>query len=143
MNNAGLNIAWEVVDPRYVDTVLRNNLRLIILEGRELIKPPPDILVSDFADQNIFLPETSVEPGRYRTSRAPHSREIMNAVNDPKVRQITIMGSSQIAKTQILMNIIGYFIAYDPCHIMLMEPTDQDARDFSNQKLEQIGRAHV
>ena len=60
----------------------------------------------------------------------------MNAVNDPKVRQITIMGSSQIAKTQILMNIIGYFIAYDPCHIMLMEPTDQDARDFSNQKLE-------
>jgi len=123
-------------DPGFVDSILDNNLRAVILEGRFLLKPPPDIVVSEWADRNIVLPETSAAPGRYRTSRAPHSRMIMNCACNIAIRQLSIMGSSQIAKTQILLNIIGYYMDIDPCHIMLMQPTDMDARDFSNQKLD-------
>jgi phage terminase large subunit GpA-like protein len=46
------------------------------------------------------------------------------------------MGSAQIGKTEIINNIIGYKIDLDPCAIILMQPTDKDAKDYSQQKLE-------
>ena len=112
------------------------NLQKIVEEGRRMLAPKNPILVSDWAEQNRILSETSMEPGRWRTDRAPHTREIMNCVNDPRVRQITVWGSSQIGKTELMNNIIGYLMDVDPCGIMVMQPTDKDARDYSQQKLE-------
>lgn len=122
--------------PEIIGVTLRKNIDKIISEGRGLLKPPRNVSVSEWADENVILSETSFEPGRYRTARAPHSKAIMDAASNGKVRQITMMGSSQVGKTQIMLNIIGYFIDIDPCHIILMQPTEMHAKDFSNQKLD-------
>lgn len=121
-----------------VESGIAGNLVAIVKEGRRLLKPLPFINVSDWADENIILPETSVEPGRWRTDRVPHTRGMMDAVTTPGVRQISIMGSSQVAKTAVLCNIIGFKIARDPSHFIVMQPTDNDARDFSKDKLNPI-----
>lgn len=115
---------------------LKKNITAIVNQGRLMLKPRKQISVSAWADANRVLPETSAESGIWRTSRVPWTREIMDAASDGDVRQITIMGSSQIAKTETLNNIVGYLIEEDPCHIMFMQPTDKDARDYSQQKLE-------
>ena len=115
----------------YSENVLR-----LIKAGREAMLPPPEVTVSEWADLNRILPETSVEPGKWRTARVPHLKGIMDACNDPLCRQITVQGSSQIGKTEAINNIIGYHIDVAPCAIIVMHPTDQDARDYSQQKLE-------
>lgn len=124
------------ISNKTIERHLNNNLKKIIAEGRQVLKPAKQITVSEWADNNRMLPETSAEPGRWRTDRVPHLREIMNAVNDSAVRQITVMGSAQIGKTEFINNVIGYKIDNDPCAMMVMQPTKGDARDYAQQKLE-------
>ena len=131
MNNALRIHKEEYAVKTYEDNVLQ--LRVL---GRSDLKPPPDLTVSEWADQNRILPETAAEGGRWRTSKTPHLRKVMDAVTDPMVRQITFMKSSQIGGSEALLNIIGYYIDNDPNSIILMQPTEKDARDFSTQKLE-------
>lgn len=109
------------------------NLRLL---GRKDLKPPPNLSVSEWSDLNRILPETAAESGKWKTDKTPHLRTIMDSVTDPVVRQITFMKSSQIGGSEALLNIIGYYIDNDPNSIILMQPTEKDARDFSTQKLE-------
>lgn len=47
----------------------------------------------------------------------------MDAFNDPEVEFVTLMTSSQIGKTEIVNNIIGYYIEHDPAPMLLIMPT--------------------
>ncbi len=99
-------------------------------------KLPPRITVSQWADSNrVLSKEGSAEPGRWHTDRAPYQREIMDAVTQPDIEEIAVMSSSQIGKSEILNNIIGYFIDLDPCPMLLIEPTDMMAEDYSKRRI--------
>ena len=119
-----------------VEAVCWRNLRRIIQHGRGALLPPPKMTVSEWADTNRVLSEGAAEPGRWRTDRVPHTKRIMDCVTDPRVRMITVMGSSQIGKTEVMNNIAGYLIDVDPCNIIVMQPTDQDVRDYVNLKFD-------
>lgn len=101
-----------------------------------VLMPPPVLLVSDWADQNRVLSQgSSSEPGRWNTSRAEYQREIMNAVNNIETQDIAVMSSSQVGKTEIELNITGYFMDYDPASIMFIQPTIDMAEKFSKKRL--------
>jgi len=59
----------------------------------------------------------------------------MDAVNDSRVKDITWMSSSQVGKTELLLNIIGYFMEYDASPMMLLQPTLQMAEAFSKDRV--------
>lgn len=101
------------------------------------LSPPPLLTVSEWADLYRQLsPESAAEPGQWNTDRAPYQREIMDAVNDPFVEDIVIMSSAQVGKTEILLNIIGYYIDYDPAPILVVQPTVTPmGTDFSKDRL--------
>ena len=42
---------------------------------------------------------------------------------DPSVETLTVMSSAQVGKTEILNNIVGYYIDQDPAPILLIQPT--------------------
>lgn len=97
--------------------------------------PPPELTVSQWADrERILSPESSSEPGQWSTGRVPYAREIMDAVNDPDCHDIVIMSASQIGKTEILNNIIGYYIDYDPSPMMMMQPTLEMGQTWSKDR---------
>lgn len=97
--------------------------------------PPPELTVSEWADrERILSAESSSEPGQWSTDRVPYAREIMNAVNDPDCHDIVIMSASQIGKTEILNNIIGYYIDYDPSPMMMMQPTLEMGQTWSKDR---------
>lgn len=102
-----------------------------------VLAPPPDMTISQWADEYRRLSsESSAEPGRWRTSKAPYQREIMDAVCDMHVQKIVIMSASQIGKTDaLILNPIGYYMHYDPSPIMVMHPTIQMAESFSKDRL--------
>lgn len=98
--------------------------------------PPPRLTVSEWADEYRMLPkESSAEPGRWRTDRAPYQRGIMDAVNDSSVREIVVMTSAQVGKTELLLNTIGYFVSHDPSSILVLQPTLDMAEAFSKDRL--------
>ena len=63
------------------------------------LKPLPKTSVSDWADNFRMLSAgVSAEPGRWKTSRAPYQKEIMDAFTQPGVNRAVVMCTSQIGK---------------------------------------------
>ena len=47
------------------------------------LKPPPELTLSQWADRYRMLSaESSAEPGRWHTDKAPYQREIMDAIGN-------------------------------------------------------------
>ncbi|WP_313891134.1 phage terminase large subunit family protein [Psychrobacillus sp.] len=102
----------------------------------QALSPPPDFTVSEWADKYRKLSkESSAESGQWRTDRAPYQREIMDAINDPYTEDIVIMASAQVGKSEILLNALGYFIDFDPSPVLMIQPTEQKAKDFSKERI--------
>lgn len=98
--------------------------------------PPPDLTVSEWADRERKLsPEASAEPGQWRTDRAEYQRGMMDAVNDPDVDTVVLMTSAQIGKTELVNNVVGYYIAHDPAPILTVQPTIQMGEAWSKDRL--------
>lgn len=96
---------------------------------------PPAYNISEWADNNRYLSrEASSESGRWDTSRAEYQRQMMDAIVGDNER-VVIMSSSQIGKTEIELNIIGYFIDQDPSPILVVYPTETLAKAFSEDRL--------
>lgn len=89
-----------------------------------LLKPPPELTLSQWADTyRVLSAESNAAPGKWNTDNAPYQREIMDVIGDPHVRRVVIMSAAQIGKTAMLMNVLGYYMHYYPAPIMVMEPT--------------------
>jgi phage terminase large subunit GpA-like protein len=56
-------------------------------------------------------------------------------VADPEVEQVVIMTSAQVGKTEILNNVLGYYIAHEPSPILVIQPTLQMGEDWSKDRL--------
>ena len=100
-------------------------------QSLSVIAPPKRLTVSEWADETrVLSPEASAESGKWNTSRAEYQRGIMDAFTDPKVETIVWLSSAQVGKTELLLNVIGYFIDKDPSTILLLQPTLEMAQTF-------------
>ncbi len=100
------------------------------------MKPPENLTVTEWADKKRRLsPESSAEPGPWRTYRTPYLQGPMDAFTDPKVRRIVLWSASQVGKSELLNNIIGYIIDEDPGSILFIHPTTIDAKDYSKLRI--------
>lgn len=121
--------------------MMENKTVVLFQEVIGLFAPPPDVKVSQWAEQNRVLSrESSAEPGKWRNDRAPYQVEIMDAVNDPEIESIVVMSCSQVGKNEIINNILGYYIDIDPCPILLIEPTLELAEDYSKRRIAPLVR---
>ncbi len=104
------------------------------MNNSEIWLPPPDLTVSEWADNYRYLSnEASAEPGKWITSRAEYQREMMDAVKFSE--RVVIMTAAQVGKSELLLNVIGYFIDKDPSPILMLQPTLQMGEDFSKDRL--------
>ena len=108
------------------------------LQGKvcQKLAPPPKLLVSQWADQYRQLSrESAAEPGRWSTNRAPYQKAIMDSVNNPDIEIIVVMSSAQVGKTEIINNIVGYYIHQDPAPMLVVQPTEKLAESWSTDRL--------
>ena len=95
------------------------------------------LTVSRWADKNRWLSsKQGGEPGKWRTSRNPMLREIMDNLSLYSiVQEMVIMKSSQRGLTEAIVNWIGYIMDHAPAPTMVFMPT-LDSRDtWKAQKL--------
>lgn len=107
----------------------------LIVSTLGLLKPPPRLMVSQWAETYFRLPErSSAQPGRFRLW--PYQRAWLDTIGEPKVRRVTLIKSARIGWTKCLMAIIGNYAANNPCSIILLVPTDDDARGYAVDEIE-------
>ena len=107
-----------------------------ISRGLAGMQPPENLTVTEWAECKRYLStEASAEPGLWRTSRTPYLRAIMDAFTDPKIRHIVFVAASQVGKTEVINNMIGYIIDQNPGSILFVHPTTIDAREFSKLRI--------
>lgn len=99
-------------------------------------RPPPSLTLSEWADRYRVLPTSAPEPGPWRTNRFPLIRGPMDAFTDPRIREIVLWGPTQTAKTEVILNAIGYAIHYDPAPGLVLYPVETTAQEFSTTRLE-------
>ena len=97
-------------------------------------KPPRKLTLSEWANEYAYLSaESSAEGGRWRT--LPYQKGIMDAITNPDVEQVTVMKSARVGYSKILNHIIAYHIHQDPCPIMVVQPTIEDATGYSKEEI--------
>lgn len=107
-----------------------------LLSALEVFRPPPDLSVSEWADaERMLSPESTAEHGKWDTDRAPYQREMMDAVKDESVDEVVIMTSAQVGKTEMINNVVGYFIHHDPSPMLIVQPTLSMAEAYSKDRL--------
>lgn len=98
--------------------------------------PPPRISVPDWADQHRKLAkEAGSTSGNWDTSTVEVARGPMLAVTEPGVHIITTMCCTQLLKTELLTNVFGYFAHLDPCPMLLLQPKEAAAEQFSKERI--------
>lgn len=96
--------------------------------------PPPDLLISQWAETyGVLTAESSSEPGRWHA--IPYQIAMMDACCHPKIERVTIKKSARIGYTKIIGHVIGYHIHQDPCSILVVQPTIDDAEGWSKEEL--------
>ena len=96
--------------------------------------PPKKLSLSQWANEYAYLSvESSAEGGRWRT--LPYQKGIMDAVTDPEIEQISVMKSARVGYSKILNHIIAFHIHNDPCPIMIVQPTIEDATGYSKEEI--------
>ena len=96
--------------------------------------------VADWADAYRMLSSKSAaEPGRWRTSRTPYLREIMDCLSPRSpIQKVVFMKGAQIGGTECGNNWIGYIIHKAPGPIMAVSPTVEMAKRNSRQRIDPL-----
>ncbi len=105
-------------------------------------EPPPEMLVSEWAELHRRLPEASAaRGGQWSNASAPYLIGIMDATRDPRIRKIALMKAHQSGGSEALHNVIGYHIHHDPCPILVVQPTHDVAEAWSKERLADMIRS--
>jgi len=103
-------------------------------EGQRGWRPPPRLRLSEWADRHFYLsPESSAEPGRWTC--LPYQREILDAITDPAIERVTVLKSARVGATKMLCAAVAFHMAHDPCPMMFVQPTVEDAQGFSKEEI--------
>lgn len=113
-----------------------NNINRTVRRAFSNYKPPEDITVSRWASKyRVLSRENAAEAGPWRNSRTPYLVEIMDSFTDPRVKKISVASGSQVGKSELLNNIMGYIIHQDPASTLFVQPTVDDAKKYSRLRI--------
>ncbi|BEV68544.1 hypothetical protein Bb109J_c1964 [Bdellovibrio bacteriovorus] len=99
--------------------------------------PPPNLTISEWANRERYLSsESSSAPGKYSTDAFPPQKGMQDAISDPRTEMVVGMLCAQVGKSEGLVNNpIGFHIHWDPAPILLMQPTLENAEDYSKDRI--------
>lgn len=105
-----------------IEIVRRNALKALL--------PPPDVPLAQWIESTVHIPASaSALPGRMQLW--PFQRGWCEAIENPEIERITVLKGARIGYTQWLSATLAHFVANAPAPIIALQPTADDARDFS------------
>ena len=107
------------------------------------LKPDPLMNISEWADKyRILSQKASAEPGKWRTSRTPYLKEIMDCLSPYSgIEKVVFMKGAQIGGTEVGNNFLGYIVHLSPGPVMLVMPTVDGAKRTSKTRIDPMFEA--
>jgi phage terminase large subunit GpA-like protein len=100
------------------------------------LQPPERPAIVEWAEANWVLPsKVASYSGPWRRDFTPYLVPIMEAVEDSRVRYIGILKGNQVAGTELVNIIIGFWIDQNPEPTMVIMPTEDLIKDRLNFRL--------
>ncbi len=102
------------------------------------LKPEPLMNISEWADKyRVLSQKASAEPGRWRTSRTPYLKEVMDCLSPYSgIEKVVFMKGAQIGGTEVGNNFLGYIVHLSPGPVMLVMPTVDGAKRTSKTRID-------
>ncbi|MDR5655255.1 phage terminase large subunit family protein [Ruixingdingia sedimenti] len=101
----------------------------------QALRPPAKLRGSEFIEREIRLPQgVSATPGPVRLWG--FQRGIADALADPLIERVSVLKATRVGYSMLAAASIAGFIANDPGPVLVVLPTDQDARGFTVDDLE-------
>ncbi|MDE9557025.1 phage terminase large subunit family protein [Xenorhabdus bovienii] len=120
--------------PQTVNPVAWNNFYNALIKQRKTIRPPEPLSLSQWANTYAVLSkETSAQTGRFRSFA--YQDGMMDAITDPTVTTVSVQKSARVGYTKILDHVIGYYLSHDPSPILVVQPREEDAEDYSKTEI--------
>lgn len=99
----------------------------------------PPQFISEFIENRRILPSNTPIPGRWRNWRSYYSVEIMDCLSPWNPTQhVDVMSASQVVKTSLMENTIGYYMGAMPSPILFMSGTDALLKKWATKRLEPL-----
>ncbi|PAF49225.1 terminase [Helicobacter sp. 12S02232-10] len=94
----------------------------------------PHLSLSEWSNTyRVLSQESSANFGRFEA--LSYQMEPMNMISNPDIQEVVLMWGSQLGKSEILNNTIGYYIHQDPSSILFLLPSEDMAEDYSKRRL--------
>jgi phage terminase large subunit GpA-like protein len=110
-------------------------LRALLAAG---LRPDPRRSTAEWAEAERIVSEGAYE-GRWRNARAPYLVEIMErcTLHCP-TRRVSLLGSAQIGKTQVGLNLAGQILSETPAQALVVLPSLNSLRQYNRDKLDRM-----
>lgn len=104
------------------------------------LKPERTITVSEWARKYRYLDSsTSQRAGKYDPDFTPFLVEVMDCLTiNNGIKEVILMKSSQVGGTECGNNFIGYVMDVAPGPMMIVQPTQALAKQYSREKVSKI-----
>lgn len=113
-----------------------------IKKSLELLKPPEELTVSEWAEKYRFLDERSSSmPGKWKNEMTPYLVGIMDEFNNYQTEKIVFCKCTQLGGTEALNNMICFSVAQDPAPMMIVYPTSELADSVVEQRIKPMLKA--
>ena len=97
----------------------------------------PTLDIAEYSEKYIVLPLGTPRPGRYELRYTPYAKEIMEALSpQSSKREVIMMTSVQVSKTQIAVNSLLYYMHHNPRHQLFATGSEDLIRKFKVEKLD-------
>ena len=107
--------------------------RRVVKNSLTVTKKEP---VSVWAEKHRVLDESSNLAGKWSNNVTPYLVEIMDTLTDRDIRKVFFCKASQIGGTEALLNMLCYVVCNEPAPTMIVYPSDDLAKDTSNDRLQ-------
>lgn len=105
-------------------------------EFLKFCRPVSRLTGSEWADAKRFISlGTTAEPGPWRTYRTPYLQEPLDAATDKTTEKVVLMCASQLGKSELLLNVLGYYADQEPSPQLMLQPTVEMAQAFSKERI--------
>lgn len=95
---------------------------------------------SQWAEQERQLNNAPGYVGPWKFSMAPYLREPLDMLASPVHDAVIFVGPAQCGKTELILNWTGFSVRADPADMTIFSPTQNNARDFSNRRIDRLHR---
>lgn len=106
-----------------------------------IFHPRPAVRPSEWAEAHRKLSPEANAKGYGRWHNYPMQVQPLDDAVDPRVQTTCLMWASQTAgKTEILLNLVGYFIDYEPSTILMVQPDLVIAEAYMGERIDPMIR---